>query len=81
EIIKSVVSSAARNFNRALHAFGTSSDLLDFFGHPFGHPLVDSYFSQAPIRWGDHVAKLGAVPGTPAQAALKDWRLDPHQDE
>ncbi len=80
ELLKSAVS-AAHNFNRALHAFGKNSDLLGFFGHPFGHPLADAYFSQAPIRWGDHVAKVGAVPVTPAQAALKDWRLDPHQDE
>ena len=81
EGVKSAVSSAARNLNRALHAFGVDSAKADFFGHPFGHPLADSYFSQAPIRFGDHVAKLGALPGSPAQAALRDWRLDPHQDE
>ncbi len=81
ETAKSAVSSVARNLNRALHAFGTESALADFFGHPFSHPLADSYFSQAPIRFGDHVAKLGAVPATQAQSALSDWRLDPHQDE
>ncbi len=51
-----------RNLNRALHAFGTGSALADFFGHPYNHPLADSYFSQAPVRFGDYVAKLGAVP-------------------
>ena len=81
EIAKSVVSSAARNFNRALHAFGTESAKADFFGHPFSHPLADSYFSQAPMRWGEHVAKVGAIPVSDAQTALADWRLDPHQDE
>ena len=81
ELLKSAVSSTARNFNRALHAFGASSDLLDFFGHPFSHPLADGYFSQAPMRWGDHVAKVGAIPASPEQAALAGWRLDPHQDE
>ncbi len=81
ELLKSAVSSAARNFNRVLHAFGAGSDKADFFGHPFSHPLADSYFSQTALRWGDHVAKLGAVPASPAQAALADWRLDPHQDE
>ena len=78
---KSAVSSAARNFNRLLHAVGTESPMADFFGHPFSHPLADPYFSQAPIRFGDHVAKLGAFPATPAQAALMDWRLDPKEDE
>ena len=70
-----------RNLNRALHAFGGESAFADFFGHPFSHPLADSYFSQAPLRFGDHVAKLGALPAAPAQAALADWRLDPKEDE
>ena len=81
EGVKSAVSSTMRNFNRLLHAFGTESPLADFFGHPFSHPLSDSYFSQAPIRFGDHVAKLGAAPASGAQAALRDWRLEPHTDE
>ncbi len=81
EGVKSAVSSTMRNLNRALHAFGTESALADFFGHPYSHPLADSYFSQAPIRYGDYVAKLGAVPATESQRALSEWRLDPHQDE
>lgn len=78
---KSAVSSTMRNFNRLLHALGTESALADFFGHPFSHPLADAYFSQAPMRWGNFVAKVAAVPASPAQDALRDWRLDPHQDE
>lgn len=78
---KSAVSSTMRNLNRMLHAFGTESALADFFGHPFNHPLADNYFSQAPIRFGDYVAKLGALPASEAQRALAEWRLDPHQDE
>ena len=81
ETAKSAVSSVARNLNRALHAFGTESALADFFGHPYSHPLADSYFSQAPVRYGNYVAKLGAVPSTDSQRALSEWRLDPHQDE
>jgi len=81
EGVKSAVSSTMRNLNRALHAFGAESALADFFGHPFSHPLADSYFSQAPVRYGDYVAKLGAVPATESQSALSEWRLDPHQDE
>ena len=81
EGVKSAVSSTMRNLNRALHAFGTESALADFFGHPYSHPLADSYFSQAPVRYGDYVAKLGVVPATDSQRALSEWRLDPHQDE
>ena len=81
EVVKSAVSSTMRNFNRVLHAFGTESALADFFGHPFSHPLSDSYFSQAPMRFGKHVAKLGAAPVSDAQLGLREWRLDPHADE
>ena len=78
---KSAASSTMRNLNKLLHAFGTESALADFFGHPYSHPLADSYFSQAPMRYGDYVAKLGAVPATDAQRALAEWQLDPNQDE
>ncbi|WP_419826365.1 catalase family protein [Sphingomonas sp.] len=81
ELVKSAVSSTARNLNRLLHAVGTESAMADFFGHPYAHPLAEPYFSQAPIRWGVHVAKLAAFPATPAQADLRNWRLDPHADE
>ncbi|QGY01864.1 catalase family protein [Methylobacterium mesophilicum SR1.6/6] len=81
EALKSAVSATARNLNRVLHAFGTESAMADFFGHPYSHPLADSYFSQAPVRFGDYVAKLGAVPATDAQRSLSEWRLDPHLDE
>jgi hypothetical protein len=81
EVLKSAVSSTMRNFNRLLHAFGTESAKADFFGHPFSHPMAEGYFSQAPIRFGDFVAKLGAVPIAAEQLALAEWRLDPHEDE
>ncbi len=55
--------------------------MADFLGHPYSHPLADSYFSQAPMRFGDYVAKIGAVPASPAQRNLAEWRLDPHWDE
>ena len=81
EGVKSAVSATMRTFNKVLHAFGTESPRADFFGHPFGHPLADAYFSQCPIRFGDYVAKLGAFPASSGQDALKDWALEPHQDE
>ena len=81
EGLKSAVSSTMRNLNRVLHAFGTESAFADFFGHPFSHPVADSYFSQAPIRFGGYVVKLGAAPASGPQTALQDWRLEPHADE
>lgn len=81
EGLKSAVSSLARNMNKLLHAVGTESPKADFFGHPFSHPLSEPYYSQAPIRYGDYVAKLAAFPASVDQTALADWRLDPHEDE
>lgn len=82
EGVKSAAASIARNINKVLNAVGAEpSPTLDFYGHPFSHPLVETYFSQCPIRYGDHVAKLGVFPVAPEQRALDDWRLDPHQDE
>lgn len=81
EGLKSAVSSMARNFNKGLSLFDTAYAKADFFGHPFSHPIGDDYFSQAPIRYGDYVAKLGAVPASQAQDALGEWQLDPHEDE
>ena len=81
EGVKSAVSSMARNFNKVLGMFNTAYAKADFFGHPFSHPIGDDYFSQAPIRYGDYVAKLGAFPASQAQDALREWQLDPHGDE
>lgn len=79
--MKRAVSATAHGFNRVLHAFGSESALADFFGHPFSHPLSESYFSQVPLRFGDYVAKLAVVPVAPAQLGLVDWRLEPQADE
>lgn len=81
EGVKSAVSAMARNFNKVLGMFNTAYAKADFFGHPFSHPVGDDYFSQAPIRYGDYVAKLGAFPASQAQDSLSEWQLDPHQDE
>lgn len=81
ETAKSAVSSLARNLNKVLSTVASPSALADFFGHPFSHPLGDSYFSQAPLRWGEYVAKVAAFPASTYQNGLRDWQLDPHQDE
>ncbi|MGF6528775.1 catalase family protein [Variovorax sp. PvP013] len=80
EGVKSAVSSVARNLNKVLKAVGTESAKADFFGHPFSHPLSEPYHSQAPIRYGDHVAKLGAFPVSPQLQALADITVDTRTD-
>lgn len=78
--VKAAVSSAARAANTALDAVGAGSAMLDFFGHPRLHPLAEAYFSQAPLRFGDYIAKLAVVPVGPAQRALVDATVEPAHD-
>ena len=75
EGVKGFVSAISRASNAALNAVGLDSANLDFFGHPFNHPLGESYFSQTPYRYGDYIAKIGVVPDTPGLQALQERTL------
>ena len=74
ERVKAGVSAAARAANKILNLAGADSLNLDFYGHPRLHPLGERYHSQAPIRWGDYLAKLAVVPAVapPAEAGVPD---------
>lgn len=76
EALKHAVSVTARVANKVLHAVGGDSATLDFFGHPPRHPLSEPYYSQAPLRFGDYVAKIAAFPVSAAAVALGDGPLD-----
>ena len=76
DALKATVSSVSRATNKALHAMGGDSAMMDFFGHSRVHPLAEAYFSQAPIRYGDYVVKLAVVPVSPAQRALEATEVD-----
>ena len=75
---KVAFSAANRGANAALNAVGLDSAVLDFFGHPPRHPLAEEYYTQAAIRYGDYVARLGIVPVLPGMDALPD--IDPAAD-
>jgi hypothetical protein len=66
--------------NQALHLIGSESTLLNFFGHPHTHPLGESYFSQAPLRYGRYVAKLGLFPASEELQSLAGTTLEPSPD-
>jgi hypothetical protein len=76
EGVKAAVSTVSRAANKALHAVGLDSANLDFYGHPFFHPLAEAYFSQCPLRYGDYVAKLAVYPDNPALIALVGEELE-----
>lgn len=78
--VKSAVSAIARGANKVLQALGTESPKADFFGHPFSHPLSEPYYSQAPIRFGDYVAKIAAFPAMASMQGLADDKIDVSAD-
>ena len=76
EAVKQAVSSTARVANAALNGVGSDSAMFGFFGHTKRSPLADAYFSQAALRYGDYVAKMGLFPVSPALIAMVDETLD-----
>lgn len=76
EGLKHAVSATAQVANKVLKAVGIDSPKADFFGHPPRHPLSEPYFSQAPVRYGEYVAKIGVFPASESVLALGDGPLD-----
>ncbi|MFC8043395.1 catalase family protein [Nocardia sp. NPDC057353] len=50
---------------------------LAVFIAPNTHILGEPFYSSAPLRWGDHVAKLLYTPVSPEAAALQGKTIDP----
>jgi hypothetical protein len=80
-VVKEAVSTVSRVTNEALKAIGTDSAKLGFFGDSRIHPLAEAYYSQAPIRYGNYIAKLAVVPVTGAQEALVAADIDVDGDK
>ncbi len=77
EVMKKAGTALGFAANGALHLVGADSSLLDFFGHPHTHPLGESYFTHAPLRYGRYVAKLGLFPACESLARLADVTIAP----
>lgn len=75
--VKSVVSNVARATNAL---FGNKGKILGFLGHPSVHPLAENYFSQAPLRWGDYVAKVVMAVSQETLDAIGDAKIDASDD-
>ena len=74
---KKALSAVLRGTERLIEAFGgKSATLLTLGGQPETHPLGDTYFSQAPLRFGDYVVKLSIAPHSPNLTALTDAELN-----
>lgn len=81
EGLKVALSTALRGLETALERVGgQSAKLTALGGHPAYPVLGESFFSQVPYRYGDHIAKFGLFPVTDAQKAMADTLLDLHSD-
>lgn len=81
EGVKQAVSMTSRVANAALNAVGLNSANLDFYGHPFNHPLGEAYYSQCPFRYGDYIAKLRVRPDMPRLHDLLRASLTPADED
>ena len=79
--VKEAASTVARVTNEALNVIGMESGTLNFLGDFRIHPLAEAYYSQAPIRYGDYMAKLAVVPISAAQKALADADVEVDGDK
>jgi hypothetical protein len=64
------LSRAARGAEAVIEAAGGEAPNLKFFGRPPAHPFAEPFFSQAAVRYGTFIAKLGAFPSRSTLDAL-----------
>lgn len=77
EWLKRAFSATARGLETLIEAAGSKSGTLTGLGgHKLTHPLGETYYSQVPIRYGDHVAKIAAFPLSANFRALTDAPVD-----
>lgn len=77
EGLKKVLSATLRGAETLIEAVGGESGTLKFIGgHPETHILGEHFFSQAPVRYGDYIAKISLAPLSPELVALTDAPLD-----
>ncbi|MGY2048069.1 catalase family protein [Methylobacterium sp. JK268] len=77
QIFKKAFSATLRGVETVLEALGSKSPtIIALGGHPETHILGETFYSQVPLRWGDHVAKVALVPVSDALRALTGAALN-----
>ena len=75
--LKKALSTALQGVEKVVEALGgKSATLLALGGHPETHVLGETYYSQVPVRYGDHIAKLSIAPVSAGLVALTDAEVD-----
>ena len=74
-------SRVARAAETVLETVGLGNPNLSFIGSPPVHPLSIVYYSQAPLRFGDYIAKIAAYPTEETLTAVGEPLLDTTDDD
>lgn len=77
QVFKKGFSALLRGVEAVLEGLGTKSPtVIALGGHPETHILGETFYSQAPLRWGDYVAKVAVAPVSPELTALTGAALN-----
>ncbi|HEV7321801.1 MAG TPA: catalase family protein [Ensifer sp.] len=76
QFLKKALSYALRGIQSLAEAAGADSAALkQLGGHPATHPLGESYFSAAPILFGEYMAKVQLLPVSPELMSLTNQAI------
>ena len=74
---KKLFSMGLRTVATAMEKIGADTGKLKAMGgQALTHPLGETFYTQTPYRYGNHIAKLSVAPMTAALKALKDAPVD-----
>ena len=77
--VKRAISALLRGTEKVLEAVGGESGALKGLGgHPETNLLGETFFSQVPYLYGQHMGKWSIAPVSPELIALKDAKVDLH---
>ncbi len=75
--LKKALSTTLQAVEKVVEAFGGESATLKMLGgHPKTHVLGETYYTQAPVLYGDCIAKLCVAPTSAPLTALTDAKVD-----
>lgn len=78
---KEVISTVMKTLEKAFESVGgESATLKSMGGNPETHILGTSFFTQLPLRYGDHIAKIGVAPASDNLKALVNATVDTSKD-
>ena len=77
QVFKKGISALMRGIEALLESVGTkSATVVALGGQPATHILGETFYSQVPMRWGNHVAKVAIAPSSSALTALTGTKID-----